>query len=934
MVPGVASAGQVTPDVQAIQPNVVSVTPASYTPDVNNGVVDTVGQVGSTVFVGGSFTSVSPHGSSATQSRQHLFGFTAGTGTIAAGFNPTVNGNVDTIIAGPTPGTVLVGGAFSTVDGTSSRLVLLDAATGAIAPGWKSPEISGEVNSLVLRGGRLYAGGYFATVAGQSRVGLAVLNPATGALLDYAVPSFTGHHNWGRNCDPTVATCSKSGTGIKSLDVNPAGTRLVAIGNFVTVSGADRDQIAVLNLSSTAATLDTGWATAAYTAKCIASSYDVYVRDVQFSPDGSYFIVAATGGGAGQHNTDGTRTSCDTAARYATNGSGSDVRPTWIDYTGNDTFLSVAATGTAIYVGGHQRWVNNTKGSDAPGEGAVPRPGMVALDPVNGMPLAWNPGRNPRGAGAYAMFATADGLYVGSDTDWIGNHKFQRKKLAFFPLSGGETLADNIPDTLPGSVYLLSNSASSANARAVSYNGSSAPGAPATVSSVNWSTVRGAFQVNDQVYYASTDGNFYRRSFSGGSFGPAVAIDPYDDPVWDNVLNGSGGTYQGLKSSFYSEMPSITSMFYTAGRVYYTLANQTGLFWRWFETDDGVMGADEFTVTTGPSFSHVAGAFLSGNTLYFADSATHNLFRVAFSNGAPSGPATLANASIDWTSRGAFVSRKGTTTSLAVDPSGHVKQHHNVTLTATVALASQPSTHPAGRVTFLSGTTTLGRATVNTHTGQAVLTTDTIPPSAPGETALSASFNPTDSTFAGSTSPTVSYTVNPQAKVPTMTGRVRVGATDTCVEAAPPEEATSFAWQVDGKQVATGGTYTVAASAYRKLLTCTAAVSLGSGPQDTAASQQQKVARGRRLKAEQSPTLAGRDRVGTKEIAKHGSWTPAATSYTYQWYLGTKKIPHATRRSLRLTATEQGKRISCRVRAHRSGYRSHAVMTERVKVAQ
>jgi hypothetical protein len=932
LVPGVASAGRVTPAVQAVQPNVVSVTPASYTPDVSNGIVDVVGQVGSTVFVGGSFTSVSPHGSSASQSRQHLFGFTDGTGAIVSGFNPTVNGNVATIIPGPTAGTVLVGGGFSTIDGTRSRLALLDASTGAIAPGWKSPSINAEVNSVALRNGRLYVAGDFTTVAGQSRVGLAVLDPATGALLSYAVPSFTGHHNYGRLCDPLASICAEAGTGIKSMDINPAGTRLAAIGNFTDVSGAARDQVAVLNLSSTAATVDSGWATAAYTAKCISASYDVDVRDVQFSPDGSYFVVVATGGGAGQKNTDGTRTSCDTAARYETNGSGSDVRPTWIDYTGNDTFLSVALTGTAIYVGGHARWVNNTQGSDEPKEGAVPRPGMTALDPVNGMPLAWNPGRNPRGAGAYAMFASPDGVYVGSDTDWIGNHKYQRRKLAFFPLAGGETLADNTTDTLPGSVYLLGSPAGSA--RSVSYSGSGAAGASANVAGVDWSNARGAFEVNDQVYYGSTDGNFYRRSFSGGGFGPAVAIDPYDDPVWDNVLTGSGQTYQGTKSAFYGEMSSITSMFYSAGRAYYTLANKTGLFWRWFETDDGVMGADEFTINSGPDFNHVAGAFLSGNTLYFADSITHHLFRVAFTNGQPTGAATLADASIDWTSRGAFVSRKGTTTSLAVDPSGHVKQHHNLTLTATVALASQAGTHPAGRVTFLDGTTSLGRANVNTRTGQAVLTTDSVPPSAPHETLLTASFNPSDSTFAGSTSPTVSYTVNPQAKVPTVTGRVRVGAKDTCVEAAPPEEATSFAWQVDGKQVATGETYKVATSAYRKDLTCSASVSMGSGPQDTATSKRLKVARGRALKAEQPPTLSGRDQVGRRETAVHGSWTPTATSYTYQWYLGSKKIPHATRKSLRLTAAEQGRRISCRVRAHRTGYTSHAVMTERVKVAR
>jgi hypothetical protein len=164
--------------------------------------------------------------------------------------------------------------------------------------------------------------------------------------------------------------------------------------------------------------------------------------------------------------------------------------------------------------------VNNSKGSDRPAEGAVPRPGIVALDPTNGLPLAWNPGRNPRGAGAYALLATSDGLYVGSDTEYIGNFKYRRDRIAFFPLAGGYNLAPNQATSLPGTVYLIGSGTSSSTARAVSYNGSSPPGSPTTVSSVNWSTARGAFEINNEVYYGDTDGNFYMRSFNGTTFGP------------------------------------------------------------------------------------------------------------------------------------------------------------------------------------------------------------------------------------------------------------------------------------------------------------------------------------------------------------------------------------------------------------------------------
>jgi PKD repeat protein len=656
VVPTTASA------VQSPQSHIVSAVPAAYTPNITDGRTDAITQVGSTIVLGGSFTSVTPHGSTTAFPDQFLTAFTAGTGARVAGFAPTVDGDVDTLAPGPTSGTVYVGGTFSTIDGVTSKMALISTTTGAIVPGWTSPKINGAVNSIVLSGGQLYVGGYFATVGGKSRVGLAVLNPTTGAVSPTVTPSFVGHHNFNRLCIPSATKhCASAGTGIKTLDINPAGNRLIAIGNFTTAGGLARDQIALIDLAPTSVTVDTTWATAAYTASCIASAYDVYMRDVQFSLDGSYFVVVATGGGAGSKNSDGTPTSCDSTARYETSGTGSDVRPTWIDYTGNDTFLSVAPTTTAIYVGGHERWVNNSKGSDSASEGAVPRPGLVAFDPANGMPLAWNPGRNPRGAGAYSLLATSDGLYVGSDTDFIGNHLFERKKIAFFPLAGGTTLASNSAAALPGNVFLLGSGTSSSTARSVSWDGSSTPGTPSTVNSVDWSTARGAFEINNEVYYGSTDGNFYQRSFDGTTFGPAVAIDPYDDPVWSTVDTGSGQTYRGVKSNFYGEMSSLTSMFYSNGRVYYTLTGKTQMFWRWFEPDSGVMGADEFTVSDGQNWSHVSGAFLSGSTLYFADSVTKALFKVPFIGGQASGTPTVANASIDWTSRGAFVSQGGVT---------------------------------------------------------------------------------------------------------------------------------------------------------------------------------------------------------------------------------------------------------------------------------
>jgi len=56
---------------------------------------------------------------------------------------------------------------------------------------------------------------------------------------------------------------------------------------------------------------------------------------------------------------------------------------------------------------------------------------------VNGLPLSWNPGRNARGHGAEVVYATQSGVWVGSDTDYIGFNTYKHQKLAYFPFAGG-----------------------------------------------------------------------------------------------------------------------------------------------------------------------------------------------------------------------------------------------------------------------------------------------------------------------------------------------------------------------------------------------------------------------------------------------------------------------------------------------------------------
>ncbi len=121
---------------------------------------------------------------------------------------------------------------------------------------------------------------------------------------------------------------------------------------------------------------------------------------------------------------------CDAAARFETNVQ-QPAKPTWINYTGGDTLHSVAVTGAAVYVQGHQRWLDNPEGRNSAGPGAVPREGIGAIDPKLGTALPWNPGKT-RGVGGRDLLVTQAGLWVGSDGEWFNGER--RARIAFCPL--------------------------------------------------------------------------------------------------------------------------------------------------------------------------------------------------------------------------------------------------------------------------------------------------------------------------------------------------------------------------------------------------------------------------------------------------------------------------------------------------------------------
>ena len=367
--------------------------------------------------------------------------------------------------------------------------------------------------------------------------------------------------------------------------------------------------------------------------------FDSFVRDIDISPDGSYFVVSTTGafgGGAAANSL------CDTVTRWETNGGGGS-QPSWVSYTGGDTTFGVAVTGSAVYIGGHQRWHNNPFQGDNAGPGAVSREGLAALDPVNGMPLRWNPGR-ARGVGAQAMYATSQGLWVGSDTTLLNNQRGAGSRSSRWPAAPRSPRCPR--RALPNDFFVALQSGGTLQRRTMTASGTPSGSPTAANSSMDWSQVRGAFMLNGSVYYGLSSGGFFKRTFtaSTGALGAQQTVNLYDDP--DN----------GQRIPW--SITSMTGMFYDTAthRIYYTVSGDSRLYYRYFTPESEIVGAQTFTGDAGSvSFSSAAGLTLASGRVYYGSTSDGSLRSAPFSGGRITGSATTASTDGTWRARAIFV---------------------------------------------------------------------------------------------------------------------------------------------------------------------------------------------------------------------------------------------------------------------------------------
>ncbi|MFH9863023.1 hypothetical protein [Streptomyces sp. NPDC017202] len=167
-----------------------------------------------------------------------------------------------------------------------------------------------------------------------------------------------------------------------------------------------------------------------------------------------------------------------------------------------------------------------------------------------------------------------------------------------------------------------------------------------------------------------------------------------------------------------------------------------------------------------------------------------------------------------------------------------------------------------------------------------------------------------------------------------MSGTARTGSTVTCSAAwTGYHTKVAWSWLRDGAVVSgvSGKTRTLAPADYNHKVSCRATVSTGAGSV-TSTSPSATVAVGPALKATTAPSAAGTAKVGYKRTATHGTWSPAATSYTYQWKRNGISIAGATKSTYVLVKADKGQRITVKVTARRYGWTNGSATTPSVTV--
>jgi hypothetical protein len=250
--------------------------------------------------------------------------------------------------------------------------------------------------------------------------------------------------------------------------------------------------------------------------------------------------------------------------------------------------------------------VNKSLRGDGPirGPGSVARSGIAALDPTNGLPLAFNPTRE-RGLRVWRLVPTPAGLYVLSDSSMFAGEWHPR--LTFLPTAGGSVPNTPVAATTPATVrYAIGKKLYERTYDGAAFGSQTAVGTAAT-----WKKVRGVIPATDTTYRFLRNGKIQQSAADGS---------------WSRVRTWRPdvGSFQAV-----AYVPQASA----AGRLLYTVAGDPNLYARGFGVDKGVVStlcdALSGPAVDGTSWANVRALAVIDGALY-AVTAKGTLTRTPF----------------------------------------------------------------------------------------------------------------------------------------------------------------------------------------------------------------------------------------------------------------------------------------------------------------
>jgi trimeric autotransporter adhesin len=459
----------------------VTGNPTAWNPNADSTVV-ALAVYGSTVYAGGNFAHLQG-ASGGPYTRGCVAAIDAATGNPTA-WNPGANGLVNSLALSGS--TVYIGGGFTSVQGASggpytrNYFAAIDISTGN--PTGMIANASGYVLGLALSGSTLYVGGNFFSIGGQRRIGLAALDAATGALTAwdpglnnmirsvvlssdgstlYVGGQFTSVQGasggpYARNYLAAIDTTTGNPTAFNpgpdnyvwSLAISGDGSTLYAGGDFNNVQGASggpytRNFIAAIDIASSnpttwrpnpggvactlvlsgttlyiggAFTSVQGSSGGPYARNYIAAIDTITGNPTTWNPNANSFVYSLAVFGTtvyagGQFTTLQGSSGGPYTRNYLAAIDTATANPTAFNPGADYVVMSLALSGSSLYAGGS---FLNIQGSSG---GPYARAYLAAIDTATGNPTTWNPNVS---SDVTAVYVSGSTLYAGGSFTAIG----------------------------------------------------------------------------------------------------------------------------------------------------------------------------------------------------------------------------------------------------------------------------------------------------------------------------------------------------------------------------------------------------------------------------------------------------------------------------------------------------------------------------------